>query len=335
MALDSYALTRTYSFSDKIKEMRREKLEQINALYDLAVDREENTTMNWKQLVRSPRVFDTNYQDSTHTRITVETIEPKDYFVAGDYFQYNNADWLCLNSHIFHNMYCRGLFQKCNNVLIWQNPKTLEILSRPAIIENATKYGVGQDFGKQIEVPTSSRRVMVVKDDETILINSPMRLMIGYNGEEPAVYRVTQNDNTTNNYGGQGICSIVCMASEYDKNVDNAQLRVCDYKDPNQVYSDETLPTWGKIIGRDDLRIGERRPYSCIFYDSDSSPVEYSDYTWNIDCDFKDKIEADIADGKIYLKVSDRSCLSKKFTLQVLIGGEIASALKVSIVDSL
>ena len=47
MALDSYALTRTYSFSDKIKEMRREKLEQINALYDLAADREENTTMNF------------------------------------------------------------------------------------------------------------------------------------------------------------------------------------------------------------------------------------------------------------------------------------------------
>lgn len=335
MSLEGYALTRTYSLSNKIKEMRREKTAQINALYDLAADREDNTKLNWKDFVKSPRIFDTNYQDSVHTRITVETIDSRDYFVTGDYLQYDDADWLCLNSHRFHGMYCRGLFQKCNNVLIWQNPKTLDILSRPAIIENATKYGVGQDFGKQIEVPTSSRRIMVVKDEETILINSPMRLMIGYNGEEPAVYRVTQNDNTTNNYDGQGICSIICMASEYDRNVDNAELRVCDYKDPDQVYSDVTLPTWGKIIGRDDLRIGERRPYSCVFYDNENQSVEYDGYTWNIDCDFKDKIEAEIVDGKIYLKVSDMSCLSKQFTLQLLIGGEIASTIKVSIVDSL
>ena len=74
MSLDSYKLTRQYSYSNPRKEMLREKKIQVNNLYEFAMDREDDTLLNGNTFIKSPRIFDRKFVDTVHHKITVETI---------------------------------------------------------------------------------------------------------------------------------------------------------------------------------------------------------------------------------------------------------------------
>ena len=332
--LSSYGISRKLSVSDPIQELRREKNIQLQELYKFATDREEaywSDGIIKKPFKMTPRIFDTKYIDSSYTRITVETICKEDKFVTGDYIYFDDYYWLCLNSHSFHGMYCRGLFEKCNYMLRWQNTTTLKINERPAIIKNATKYGVGQDFGEVVEIPTSSRQIQIRYDEETILLDSPQRLFIDHNKNNPRPFVITQNDNTTLHFGN-GIINIVCQADEYNKYTDNIEKWICDYIDPIRPIKHTEIKS--KIIGRDDLRINDRKLYSVEFYNHrELISNKQIQFVWNIICDFKDDIIIESIDDKLYLRINNIDHIGKTFKLQVLIDNEINSEITISVID--
>lgn len=334
LMLNSYSISRKFSSSNPVKELRREKNIQIQELYRFSADREDNVFWSdgiiKKPFKLSPRIFDTKYIDSSYTRITVETVCSEDIFVTGDYIYFDNYYWLCLNSHEFHGMYCRGLFEKCNYILRWQNKQTLKIHERPAIIKNATKYGVGQDFGEQVEIPTSSRQIQIRFDEETVLLDSPYRLFIDHNKNRPKPYVITQNDNTTLHFGN-GIINIVCQAEEYNKDTDSIEEWICDYIDPNKHKQRQDIHS--KIIGRDDLRIGDKKPYYVEFYRCKELINDKIDFEWNIVCDFLEDVIFDIDDMKITISVINDEHIGKSITLQILIDGIVNSESTISLID--
>ena len=69
MPLASYKLSRKFQKSNPREEMKRTKRLQVESLYNLAVDREDNALLNGEPFVKSPRVFDVRTTDESHTKL--------------------------------------------------------------------------------------------------------------------------------------------------------------------------------------------------------------------------------------------------------------------------
>ena len=234
MSLDSYKLTRKYSYSDPRKEMLREKKQQVHSLYDFAMDREDDTLLNDNPFIKSPRIFDRKFVDNVHHKITVETILDEDFIECGDYLEYDGMVWLCLNSYSFHKLYCRATFMSCDWKIYWINANG-ELKSQYVIDQNSTQYNSGESGNSTMTLGTAQHMLKMQCNDDTILLDSPQKFAIDKNIKKPTCYKVTQNDNTSYNYG-KGLCCITVsetqLNQETDKLItleDGTQVWVCDY----------------------------------------------------------------------------------------------------------
>ena len=269
MSLDSYKLTREYSYSNPRKEMLREKKQQVHSLYDFAMDREDDTLLNGNPFIKSPRIFDRKFVDNVHHKITVETILDEDFIECGDYLEYDGMVWLCLNSYSFHKLYCRATFMSCDWKIYWINANG-ELKSQYVIDQNSTQYNSGESGNSTMTLGAAQHMLKMQCNDDTILLDSPQKFAIDKNIKKPTCYKVTQNDNTSYNYG-KGLCCITVsetqLNQETDKLIileDGTQVWVCDYIEtstplPSQPPNpDETAVLNANISfkGTQELKIG-------------------------------------------------------------------------------
>ena len=166
-------------------------------------------------------------------------------------------------------------------------------------------------------------------NDDTILLDSPQKFAIDKNIKKPTCYKVTQNDNTSYNYG-KGLCCITVsetqLNQETDKLItleDGTQVWVCDYIETSTPTSptsnpDETADLSTVISGNTNLKVGFSRTYTTTLSDKDGNVLEWDDtlYGWNVVSDFS--IEQTVTGNKIKLFVDDESFIGSSFLLQVI-----------------
>lgn len=244
MAYESYKISLPSSTSVR-NRMLSDKERQIRFLYDQAMDREEDTLLNGNPFKESPRIFDRKFVDTFHHKITVETILDKDWIECGDYLEYEGMVWLCLNSYSFHKLYCRATFMSCDWKIYWINENG-ELKSQYVIDQNSTQYNSGETSNSTMTIGSAQHMLKMQCNDDTILLDSPVRFAIDKNIKKPTCYKVTQNDNTAYNYG-KGLCCITVtetpLNTESDKLVtlnDGTQVWICDYVEVTPLPSDET-----------------------------------------------------------------------------------------------
>ena len=329
MSLDSYKLTREYTYSDPRKEMLREKKQQVHSLYDFAMDREDDTLLNGNPFIKSPRIFDRKFVDNVHHKITVETILDEDFIECGDYLEYDGMVWLCLNSYSFHKLYCRATFMSCDWKIYWINANG-ELKSQYVIDQNSTQYNSGESGNSTMTLGTAQHMLKMQCNDDTILLDSPQKFAIDKNIKKPTCYKVTQNDNTSYNYG-KGLCCITVsetqLNQETDKLItleDGTQVWVCDYIEPSTPTPpqpstpDETAVLNATISGTTNLRIVVTRTYTATLSDKDGNTVQWDDtkYGWNVVSDFE--VNQNVDKSKIKLFVDDDSFVGESFLLQII-----------------
>ena len=117
MAFDSYRRFREFSFADPRKEMRREKERQVEELFVLATDREDNVLKNGVKFKIPPRIFEYKSRESIHSQMAIEVLDQYDTIDVGDYIRYDDCDWIILNVNHFHDLYRRGTMEKCNRII--------------------------------------------------------------------------------------------------------------------------------------------------------------------------------------------------------------------------
>lgn len=230
MAYDSYKIYRTVSSSNPKTQMLNDKAEQVKYLYDIAVDREDGCLLNGVTFMQSPRIFDRRTKSEYMDTITVETIELSDRFYIGDYLRFEGETWLCTNSLIFHGLYCRGNFTRCNHTLKFQSP-TGTILSYPCI--TSTK-SFNEDNTKVITLPSNQKSILCVSDENTSLIKTGDRFYVD-RLNNTTWHVVGAVDNTTYNYGDKGLIyffveqDVEQVSNEYP---DRPDLGICNYFEP-------------------------------------------------------------------------------------------------------
>lgn len=344
MSLDSYKLTREYSYSDPRKEMLREKKQQVHSLYDFAMDREDDTLLNGNPFIKSPRIFDRKFVDNVHHKITVETILDEDFIECGDYLEYDGMVWLCLNSYSFHKLYCRATFMSCDWKIYWINANG-KLKNQYVIDQNSTQYNSGESGNSTMTLGASQHMLKMQCNDDTILLDSPQKFAIDKNIKKSTCYKVTQNDNTSYNYG-KGLCCITVSETQLNQETDKlitlengTQVWVCDYVETSSLTplppSDETTILSGIISGNTSLKIGFSRTYTATLSDADGNEVDWdvSLYGWNVVSDFA--VDQNVTENKIKLFVDDDSLIGESFLLQVikLDDNTVVSGVKITVSD--
>lgn len=343
MAYESYKISLPSSTSVR-NRMLNQKERQIRFLYDQAMDREEDTLLNGNPFTESPRIFDRKFIDTFHHKITVETIIDKDWIECGDYLEYEGMVWLCLNSYSFHKLYCRAIFMSCDWKIYWINENG-ELKSQYVIDQNSTQYNSGETGNSTMTLGSAQHMLKMQCNDDTILLDSPMRFAIDKNIKKPTCYKVTQNDNSAYNYG-KGLCCITVtetpLNTESDKLVtldDGSQVWICDYVEvtplpPTPSEPDETTDLRCVIKGTYyTLRAMYKRNYTVTFKDTNGNEVDWNtvDYQWNIVTDFP--VKQTIIDNKITVSVGNEDLIGSSFLLQIIVNGSVLSEVKIDIVE--
>lgn len=181
-------------------------------------------------------------------------------------------------------------------------------------------------------------------NDDSILLDSPMRFSIDKNIKKPTCYKVTQNDNTAYNYG-KGLCCVTVtetpLNTESDKLItldDGTQVWICDYVEvtplpPIPQPPDETTDLRCVISGNTNLKNGYYRKFTVTFSDKDGNTVDWLDvdYQWNVKSDFD--VKQIITDNKITVSVNDENLIGGSFFVQIIVGKTVLSEIKVNIVE--
>ena len=349
MSLESYKLSRQYVYSNPRKEMLREKEIQVHSLYELAMDREDDTLLNGNVFTKSPRIFDRKFVDTVHHKITVETIHEDDWIECGDYLEYDGMVWLCLNSYSFHKLYCRATFMSCDWQIYWMNDKG-EIKNQYVIDQNSTQYNSGEFGNSTMTLGTSQHMLKMQCNEETVMFDSPQRFAIDRNIKKPTCYKVTQNDTSSYNYG-KGLCCVTVSGTQFNPDKDKyitlpngKEVWICDYIPvstppstplPPSFPSDETTILNANISGRKELKVGFSRTYTTTLSDKDGNAIEWDDtlYGWNVVSDFG--IEQTVTKNKIKLFVDNENFIGSSFLLQVikLDDGTIIGENKITVMD--
>lgn len=342
MAYESYKISLPSSASVR-NRMLNQKERQIRFLYDQAMDREEDTLLNGNPFTESPRIFDRKFIDTFHHKITVETILDKDWIECGDYLEYEGMVWLCLNSYSFHKLYCRATFMSCDWKIYWINENG-ELKSQYVIDQNSTQYNSGETSNSTMTLGSAQHMLKMQCNDDTIILDSPMRFAIDKNIKKPTCYKVTQNDNTAYNYG-KGLCCVTVtetpLNTESDKLItldDGTQVWICDYVEvtplpPTPPEPDETTDLRCVISGNTNLKNGYYRKFTVTFTDKDGNAVDWKnvDYKWKVISDFD--VKQTFIDNKITVSVNDENLIGGSFFVQIVIGETVLSEVKVNIVE--
>lgn len=254
---------------------------------------------------------------------------------AGMYIKYNGNYWL-LTGYVDNNkIYEKITATLCTYLLRWQNARG-EIIERWVSGTSAAKYDIGERTAPTITFATNTFSLLMPNDDECMNLDQK-RVFIDRKKENPTkVYKITRSDDFPYDYGEHGgILSFIVNKSEFNKDTDNQDLRICNYFSPDEQEEppagDNETPLSSSITGNKNLKIGYPRTYTADFYDINGDKVENINFTWNVICNFSDKIQINEFNNVIKLQVDEEELAGSSILLQVIVNEAVLSDLNISV----
>lgn len=190
---------------------------------------------------------------------------PDEYFEAGNYIEWADSMWLMVSCDWDKEVYTYGKMQQCNYVLKWQT-KSADIIERWSVVLSASKYNNGEKYNNIIVVGSNQLMVYLPIDNETLKLRANKRLMLDFNTDYPKCYDLTRVDTVTMGYDGvaeprydgKGCVLLILTETEFNPDVDNVELMLCDYVNPNDIPQ-PTSPILITYSGSPEIRIGGRK----------------------------------------------------------------------------
>lgn len=270
------------------------------------------------------RLFGEKFSTANGCTITFQTMLDTDIEV-GDilYFKQDDEFWICTASKRIANVHYQGTLTLCNWILKWQNSKGT-IFEYPCQDINSTQYNSGEQSNQNFTIGSAQHMVTLPADENTILLSSPIRCYLDKNTEYPTVYKITQNDTTSYNYGKKGLVKVTFFEDIRNHEKDRPDLGICDYieVDDNKKDDDtEEIPTdIYSEIGYSSLIIkcgGSAKTFISHFYNSDKMENTEIVPKWKITCDFIDKLKITESGNSIKISISDKSYVDETFVLSL------------------
>lgn len=159
-----------------------------------------------------------------------------------------------------NQIYTKAPIHECNYVLKWQDSSG-KVLSYPCSIENASQYNTGENSVNSVmRTGFSQLMAWLSFDENTLKIGRTNRFFVDYDKTSPLVYRTTSMNHVDYSYNENRIIRIVLTEDEYNPDVDNVELWLCDYIDPENIPT-PTKPIEVTYTGLSEIRIGGRKTF--------------------------------------------------------------------------
>ena len=241
----------------------------------------------------------------------------------GDYIHDTKDDtyWLVYTAFNVNDIEYTGKLIQCNYLLRWQLPDG-KIVQRWTNIVSASKYDVGENGNSTIVLSSNTFTILMGYCDEGLELEEK-RVFIDMKKSNPTkVFKITRGDDVLYNAGNIGaLLSFIADKTEFNKDTDNQELRICDYYSSTDIPDVPINPSHSviaTILGKTELKVGYNRNYTATLGDNNGNAITWDSttYAWNIVSDFD--ISQIVAENKITLKVDDDSLVGESFLLQVI-----------------
>lgn len=257
---------------------------------------------------------------------------------AGMYVKYDSCYWLVYGYPSYNGVYEKAILQLCQCKIRWQIASG-DIVERWCNVTSASKYDVGEFSNNSIILSSNNYTVLTPADEDTYLLDGKRVFIDWHNTNPTKTFKLTRADDVLYKYGEEhgGVFGFIADKTELNVKVDRPDLQVCDYVDTSITVQppQTTIQTVNAtIFGRNNITIGYSRNYSVKFKNQSGEEVDIFDYTWDIDCGFKEQVQCVRDDKTLKVTVQDSDLIGQSFKVQIIHNSDIMAEKTVIIEDT-
>ena len=153
---------------------------------------------------------------------------PGESLLHGGLVDFAESKWLITEVDANDEVYTSGMMRRCNYLLKWLNKKG-EIVEKWCIVEDGTKYLIGEKEEDMMSIGDARIAITICKDEDTIELKRGKRFLVDdLNAETPLAYQITKPNKLFNVYDGQGVFRFILNEVNMTDD-DNVELRIADY----------------------------------------------------------------------------------------------------------
>lgn len=299
------------------KRLVRETFEDDTS-YALGLYRWKHGLKDYSEEKQLPiRLYSRKFSTANGELVNFQT-EINEPIVVGDivYNSVHNEYMICTEVVNLNEVVYEGKFTICNWILKWQN-KDGEILEYPCQDMNSTQYNSGETANKTFTIGTSQHMLTLPCDENTVILESPQRFYLDKSPINPTSFIVTQNDNSSYNYGTKGLVKLTVSQFVGVQEKDRPDLGLCDYIEVSNDDTMEDVTTkYAEIVHTTTSIIsgGNQRTFTAKFYDENKNEI-IRNPLWEIVCDFKEELEINQIDNQISISINNDDYIDEYFKL--------------------
>ena len=242
------------------------------------------------------------------------TAFPDDELYDGDVIECYGEHWIVMQTRNTNPFYKSGIMWMCNQLFRFQIGSS-RIIERWGVLDSGV-YSTTLSGDYRLHVLDKQYKVYLPYDEDTRLLAVDKRFATGQgvniHGEPVlSVYEFTGIDPISKSYEMNGHLLVMnARSDEYVPGVDNYELMICDYIEPDNTPSHEDEPI-SVIDGSKTIGLGKTKEYTARFLDADriQSEVAIPVWTCTIPQDIAGLITYTITNGKLIISVVDDTSL--------------------------
>ena len=166
---------------------------------------------------------------------------PGESLLHGGIVDWKENKWIITEIDAHNEVYEKGTMQQCNHLLRWRDSFG-NIIEKWSIVEDGTKYLIGEKQEDIISVGDARIAVTVPKDSDTVNLKRGNRFLIDdVDTSEVIAYQITKPNRLYNIFNNKGIFRYILKEVNHTDN-DNLELRVADYYQPSMNTATDSYP---------------------------------------------------------------------------------------------
>lgn len=305
MAMDFYDRIRAINGASLKQNNKSVMLERMR--YDFSSHFKDTTDYQTDALVNgAPQKLIVSQNKNVVTEKLFWTY-PGEYVYLGDVVDCFNCKWLITEIDPNDEICVKGKMEQCNREISWQNPHTLEIISR--WVTMSRPYYSNLEENEQTTISKRMYKIQIPYDSETSLFDNGKRFMLEVIDGNPKTYRITSVDISTKRYQMhgtiQGFIVLQVEQDQYNELTDNPDLMICDYIPPNEEEKPTNIQCKIEYIGDPELKIGgQPKKFTAIFTNEQGENVDLTP-VWNINIleEFKEYLKINQDGNNLFINV--------------------------------
>lgn len=146
----------------------------------------------------------------------------------GGIVDYADSKWLITEKDANSEVYASGMMQRCNYLLKWLNGEG-KIIEKWCVVEDGTKYLIGERSEDIITVGDARIAITIGKDEDTVYLDRGKRFLVDdMDSDAVLAYQITKPNKLFNVYNGKGVFRFILSEVNMTDN-DNKELRIADF----------------------------------------------------------------------------------------------------------